>query len=115
LPRFCDITSKPTQNVSSFNLLETKMTRINELIKKTEAQHRIEFYDAPNETLFDQICIAVILGCSEYKLERDRWAGTGVPFLKIGRKVKYRKADVLTWLGQFQPQKSTSETKNQAT
>lgn len=42
-------------------------------------------------------------------MERDRWAGGGIPFLKIGRAVKYRKSDVLAWLEQYQPQNSTSE------
>jgi hypothetical protein len=43
-------------------------------------------------------------------MERNRWAGNGVQFLKIGRTVRYRKADVIAWLAQYQPQKSTSET-----
>lgn len=30
--------------------------------------------------------------------ERHRWAGTGVPFIKIGRSVFYRAGDALDWL-----------------
>jgi hypothetical protein len=69
-----------------------------------------DFYSAPNDALFDQIAIAAVLGCSKALMERNRWAGGGVQFLKIGRTVRYRKADVIAWLAQYQPQKSTSET-----
>jgi hypothetical protein len=69
-----------------------------------------DFYSAPNDALFDQIAIAAVLGCSKALMERNRWAGNGVQFLKIGRTVRYRKADVIAWLAQYQPQKSTSET-----
>jgi hypothetical protein len=73
-----------------------------------------DFYSAPDESLYGQTFIADVIDCSEAKLERDRWAGTGIPFIKIGRKVKYRKRDVLNWLNQYQPQQLTSETKNVA-
>ena len=84
----------------------------------TDTQNRekliTEFYNAPAAALFSQDTIAAVRSCSPALLERDRWAGTGVPFLKLGRAVRYRKADVLAWLAQFEPQQSTSETKNQA-
>ena len=69
-----------------------------------------EFDSASEATLFNQITIAYVRDCSTATLERDRWAGGGIPFIKIGRLVKYRKADVLAWLAQHQPQHSTSET-----
>lgn len=67
-----------------------------------------EFNSAPDTTLFNQIVIAHVRECSTATLERDRWAGGGIPFIKIGRAVKYRKSDVLAWLAQYQPQNSTS-------
>jgi hypothetical protein len=73
-----------------------------------------DFYTAPDQALYDEIAIAHVVGVTVAKLQRDRWAGTGVPFIKIGRSVRYRKAEVLAWLNQFQPQQSTSQTKNQA-
>lgn len=73
-----------------------------------------EFYDAPDESLHPQSTIAAVLDCSHAKLERDRWAGVGIHFVKLGRKVKYRKKDVMNWLNQHKPQQSTSESKNQA-
>lgn len=68
-----------------------------------------EFDSAPDASLFNQIVIAQVRGCSTATLERDRWAGGGIPFIKIGRAVKYRKSDVLAWLAQYHPQNSTSD------
>lgn len=42
---------------------------------------------------------ATILGVSVAFLERDRWAGARVPFIKIGsRAVRYRHSDLLTYI-----------------
>jgi hypothetical protein len=68
-----------------------------------------EFDSAPDTSLFNQTTIAQVRDCSTATMERDRWAGGGIPFVKIGRAVKYRKSDVLAWLEQYQPQNSTSE------
>jgi hypothetical protein len=75
-------------------------------------EHLDLFYTAPENALFDQITVAHIRGCSPALLERDRWEGKNIPFMKIGRAVRYRKSDVLAWINQFQPRQSTSETKN---
>lgn len=75
---------------------------------QTRDKSLAEFYSAPETALFNQIIIAHVRDCSTATLERDRWAGGGIPFIKISRAVKYRKADVLAWLEQFQPQQSTS-------
>lgn len=39
---------------------------------------------------------AELLGCSVHKLRRDRWAGGGVPFVKLadGGSVRYRPEDI---------------------
>lgn len=74
----------------------------------------IDFYASPVESLYDEIAIAAVVDVTVAKLQRDRWAGTGIKFIKIGRLVKYRKSDVLAWLAQFEPQQSSSATKNQA-
>lgn len=37
-------------------------------------------------------------GGSPATLARDRWANTGMPFLKLGRKIFYRAGDVLAWV-----------------
>ena len=72
------------------------------------------FYAAHHDALFDQITIAAIRGCSTATMERDRWAGGGIPYIKICRAVRYRKSDVLTWLAQYQTQNSTSDSEKAA-
>jgi hypothetical protein len=68
-----------------------------------------EFELAPISALFTQKTIAAVLSCSTQLLERNRWAGGGIPYLKIGRKVLYRKSDVLEYIQQQQLRCSTSQ------
>jgi hypothetical protein len=69
-----------------------------------------EFWQAPDEARFNQRTIAAVRNCSEALLERERWAGTsGPPFIKDGRRVQYRKLDVVKWLNGHQTFRSTSE------
>jgi hypothetical protein len=68
-----------------------------------------EFESAPDSMLFNQNTLAAILDCSTQLLERNRWAGEGVPYLKIGRKVLYRKSDVLSFLRQQKIYRSTCD------
>lgn len=68
-----------------------------------------EFESAPQSALFNHQTIAAVLSCSTQLLERNRWAGSGVPYLKIGRKVLYRKSDVLDFLQQQKVYHSTSD------
>lgn len=48
--------------------------------------------------LINQTELANWLGKSEAWAERSRWDGSGPPFVKIGRSVMYRVADVDAWL-----------------
>jgi len=68
-----------------------------------------EFVALPDAALCGQETVAAVRDCSTSKLERDRWAGTGIPYLKIGSSVRYRKSDVLAFLGSLPVYKSTSE------
>ena len=68
-----------------------------------------EFESAPNSALFNQLTLAAVLDCSTQLLERNRWEGKGVPYLKIGRKVLYRKNDVLSFLQQQKIYRSTCD------
>ena len=53
---------------------------------------------------------ALCLGVSEAFLERDRWAGAKVPFIKIGsRAVRYRLQDLERYIESC-IRKSTSDT-----
>lgn len=67
-----------------------------------------EFESAPSTAMFDQNMVAAVRGCSPKTLERDRWAGGGVPFKKIGRLARYAKSDILAWIDQHATVTSTS-------
>jgi hypothetical protein len=51
---------------------------------------------------------AALRRCSERTIERERSAGTGCPYVKIGRAVRYRRRDVLDFIEQH-IRRSTSE------
>lgn len=62
-----------------------------------EQQVKIEF-----PTLLTQQELCTYLGKSEAWAERARLEGSGPPFIKIGRAVRYSAADVLGWLSENQ-------------
>lgn len=68
-----------------------------------------EFESAPDSAIFSQETLCAIRHCSAATIERDRWAGTGVPFIKMGRAVRYRKSDIVHWLQEQPVCHSTSE------
>ncbi|WP_090928795.1 helix-turn-helix domain-containing protein [Palleronia marisminoris] len=43
---------------------------------------------------------AEYLGVSEKKLERDRWCERRIPYVKLGRNVRYRASDLLAYVEQ---------------
>lgn len=50
--------------------------------------------------LWDQKQTAEYLGVSHKWLERDRWIGAKIPYIKIGRGVRYRASDVVAYVEQ---------------
>ena len=50
--------------------------------------------------LWDQKQTAEYLGVSHKWLERDRWVGARIPYVKVGRGVRYRAADVVAFVEQ---------------
>lgn len=68
-----------------------------------------EFEAAPDTTWFNQEMVAAIRACSLATIERDRWAGTGIPFVKMGRLVRYRKIDIQNWLHSHLAFQSTTQ------
>lgn len=72
-----------------------------------------EYEQSPDWALFSQETIAAIRGCSLATMERDRWIGSGVPYMKIGRLVRYRKSDVQAWIDQHTVVNSTSQKSHQ--
>jgi hypothetical protein len=73
------------------------------------ARRVAQFWAAPNEALFAQKEIAPAIKKSEAWCERARICGGGPKFLKLGRGVAYRKADVVAWIDRHTPVGSTSE------
>ena len=51
---------------------------------------------------------ALILGCSIHKMQKDRRVGSPIPFIKVGRSVRYKRKDIEAYLEQ-QYFTSTSE------
>lgn len=72
-----------------------------------------EYEQAPDSAYFTQETVAAIRNCSRATIERDRWAGTGVPFVKMGRLVRYRKIDIISWLKQHPSFQSTTQAQHQ--
>lgn len=68
-----------------------------------------EFELAPDWVLFSQETVAAIRDCSLATLERDSWIGNGIPFIKMGRLVRYRKSDIRAWLDQHISIPSTAQ------
>lgn len=48
--------------------------------------------------LMNQEAAAALLGVSPKWLERDRWVGATIPFVKIGRGVRYRASDLAAFI-----------------
>jgi len=48
--------------------------------------------------LWTQRQTAEYLGKSEAWLENDRWRGATIPFVKVGKAVRYRAADVVAYV-----------------
>lgn len=69
-----------------------------------------ECWAASRDALFAQPVVEAVLGVSAAWCERGRWVGYGPRFLKLGRLIRYRKGDVLTWLEQYPVVSSTAET-----
>lgn len=62
-----------------------------------------------NQSLLTTHEAAQFLGVSKAFLERDRWAGARIPFVKVGaRAVRYRAEDLNTYIN-AQVRQSTSD------
>ena len=68
-----------------------------------------QFFQAPDDTLFDQKMVAAVTHKSVSWCERMRWQGGGVPFKKMGQRCLYYKRDIVNWIDQHQTFYSTSE------
>ena len=61
-----------------------------------------------NEKLLTSREVAQMLGLSVAWCEYHRWKGDGIPFLKLGRVVRYREVDVLAWIESHPKRRNTT-------
>jgi len=61
------------------------------------------------DPLLSEIDVARITGRARSTLQKDRLAGHGIPFVRIGRLVRYRPADVAAYLAALPSWRSTAE------
>ena len=52
----------------------------------------------PADPLLTEIEVSCWIKRTVPSMQRDRWAGTGIPFIKVGRLVRYRQSDVQAYL-----------------
>jgi hypothetical protein len=62
------------------------------------------------ENLLSDRDLSRVTGRSRSALQKDRLTGDGVPFVRIGRLVRYRWSDVQSWLATRPTFRSTSDT-----
>lgn len=60
--------------------------------KKSKIELAREFSELPGDALATSAQYAAWLNVSGAKLERDRWAGGGCPYIKHGKHVRYMKS-----------------------
>jgi hypothetical protein len=65
------------------------------------------------EHLLDDLAVSQITGRARSTLQKDRVRGGGIPFVHVGRLVRYRPADVAAWLAALPACDSTSEGRGQ--
>jgi len=51
-----------------------------------------------DERLWDDHELAFVLKRSRSRIQKDRLEGRGPPFIRVGRLIRYRAADVRVWL-----------------
>lgn len=59
--------------------------------------------------LLTQKEVADYLRISHKTLERDRWLGMGLPYLKFGRTVRYRASDLLDFVNEYTTMNDSDE------
>jgi predicted DNA-binding transcriptional regulator AlpA len=71
------------------------------------------FYNAQEHSMSEKLLsdrdLSGLTGRSRSSLQKDRLKGDSIPFVRIGRLVRYRLSDVETWLASLPSRRSTSE------
>ena len=61
------------------------------------------------DRLLDDREVSEITGRARSTLQKDRLAGSGIPFVRLGRLVRYRQSDINAFLASLPSLHSTSE------
>jgi len=64
---------------------------------------------APMERLLTENDVAQVTGRAVSTLQKDRCAGGGIPFVRLGRLVRYREFDVAAYLASLPAHSSTTD------
>ena len=69
-----------------------------------------QFEAQPNDNLLTDVDVARITGRARKTLQKDRLRGGGdcIPFIKLGRLVRYRQSDVADFIAQRPTLRSTT-------
>lgn len=67
-------------------------------VEALRAQRRREFWQASPESLHDRQTYAAVLHVQDATAEAQAIKGGGCPYIRIGRRALYRKADMLEWM-----------------
>ena len=67
----------------------------NHPLRKSRIELAAEFSALPMDAMATSSQLAAYLGVSESTLERARWAGGSIPYIKFGRSVRYLKSVAL--------------------
>jgi len=60
--------------------------------------------------LLDERDLSQVLGRAVSSIQKDRLRGGGVPFIRVGRQIRYRRSDLDQWLAARPVHSSTSDT-----
>jgi len=80
-------------NVRSYKMLKD----LRNLTNDEQQEYLDRFIQASEEQKFPQEVVALYLNCSPWTLARMRCEQSSIPFSKIGRRVAYKKKDVLKY------------------
>ena len=48
--------------------------------------------------------VSVLTGFSRSSLQQHRWLGKGIPFIRVGRTIRYEKTEIQAYLEKFRVQ-----------
>jgi len=80
---------------------------LRDLLQRASAARRQEALML--DTLLSDRDVEKITGRARSTLQKDRVTGTGIPFIRLGRLVRYRQSDVTDYLAALPSLRSTSE------